>query len=192
MKFIQQRVIEAGLDESQVARLEQVAEENPQYANSGSMNVFSAQAICATLPRDPTKVEILHFMRMVSEPEALNAIDAGRFDDMAKTPVPKGTTEIVIPPAVCYFIDGKVRRAVQMAASWATFTSIKLARLQGDDPKLLLASPERDLELTTEEALDGLHRLMRLEVGNACELPSATNIGPMWTDPDIIARVAGA
>lgn len=174
----------------QFAHLNLVKAANPSILiDPERMNLFAAQAICKTMPNDPTKEQFLFYYMMVAETNGVDAVLEGRFDETCAIAVPKETEVIVVPPSVVYFLDGKIRRGVQMAVAYATITAIKLCRLAGGNPKIVLASPDKDVELTIAEAVEGLNRQMRLEIGDVVTMPSATSRGPLWTEKSVVDRI---
>jgi hypothetical protein len=174
----------------QHAHLAKVKAANPSILiDPDNLNLFAAQAICADMPDDASKEEFLFYFTMVGEAQAIEAVADGRVDEMLKTPVPKDTDVIVVCPSVVYYLDGKIRRGSQMGVAYATLTAIKLARLAGGNPRLVLASPDEDVVLDLAAATEGLNRQMRLEIADVVAMPSATNRGPLWTDADIVARL---
>ena len=155
----------------------------------GVTDLYRAQILLKDMPNDPSKKDILLRMALVAEPEALESLDVGLFDDSTKENVPKHTEEVVILPSVCFFIDGRIRRGVVLTGCYGLLSGIKLAKLAGGSPKLLLALPQEAKELTMDEVREGLNRLMRMQMGVGDELPNGKKPGPLWSDPDIYPKL---
>lgn len=169
-------------------RWDTVRTEHP-WIKWDDMCVFRAQALVADLPDDPSRDALIQRMLLVAEPSAVDTLVDGTFADACNLPIEEGTEQIVILPSAVFFMDGRIRRSVMMAASYVTLTSIKLCRLAGLSPELLLASPEGKTTFTLDEARAGLNRMTRLQVGGAVTPPTASDIGPYFTDEDIADRI---
>lgn len=153
------------------------------------LTLYHAQILCRDMPEFPSKSEVEFYLSLIGEPSSLAAAAAGRFDETCAIPVPKDTDRICLLPSVCYFMDGKIRRGVQLTCAYAMLSGIKLARLAGGDPRLSLASPESQADLTLDEAFDGLSRQMHMQVGDGARLPTAAVVGPTWEDSEVRARI---
>lgn len=155
------------------------------------MCVFRGQILMSSLPDDPKRDDLIRHMMLVAEPSAATALMDGHFDKATSEKVEPSVDQIVVMPSAVYFMNGIICRAAMVAGSYATLTAIKMCRVGGGNPELLLATPDGRVTLSVDEARKGLNRLMRLEVGkHATALPVAGDIGPYFTDPDLAKRIS--
>lgn len=171
--------------------LAEAAAEFPNLSwGDADLTLYHGQILARTLPKTMTQDATKFAVALFGEPEACEAVHAGRFDEACAIPVTKETERVCLLPSVCFFMNGRIRRGAMLAAAYAMQSGIKMGQLAGANLRLSLASPVDEPDLTMAQAMEGLDLHMRMYVGNGAQMPSASDLGPVYTDEEVMRRIA--